>query len=89
MLQCNMDVWVQSILLVQEAASTRHAVTGTPNRREPMERNYFPFFPPQKLNNDTGLIGKPEETKIRFQFAVSYIYESLFPHTVVWLSHTK
>lgn len=32
---------------VQEAASTKHAVTGTPNRREPMKSNYFPFFLPQ------------------------------------------
>ena len=69
--------------------STGHTVTGMRNRKEPMESNYFPFFSPQKLNDDTGLIGKPEETKICFQFVVSYIYESLFPHTVVWLYHIK
>lgn len=37
------------------------------------------------MNNDAGLIGEPEETRICFQFVVNYIYESIFLHTVVWL----
>lgn len=41
------------------------------------------------MNNDTGLTGGPEETRIYFQFVVKYIYESIFLHTVVWLYHTK